>query len=90
MGIEIVFSILSILSLIFCITVMVDMTVFNQKVKEIRKGMTGKQIQNLTGLKLKILKVEANVYYAQVTSVLTMFRYRLVFCNGKLINKQRD
>lgn len=87
---EIVFSIISILSLIFCTAVMIDMTLFNSKIRDVRTGMTGKEIQRQTNLKLKILKVDGNVYYAQIISTLTMFKYRLVFCNGRLISKQRD
>ena len=90
MIIELVFSIISILSLVFCILVMTDMIIFLQKVKEIKTGMTGKEIQRITGLKLKIIRIESNVYYAQIISHFTMFKYRLVFCNGKLISKQRD
>ena len=90
MFVEIIFSIISVLSLIFCILVIVDSTIFSQKIKEVRTGMTGKEVQDITNMKLKILKIEGNVYYARISSYLTMFRYRLVFCNGKLISKQRD
>lgn len=88
---EIFFSIVSILSLIFCILVIVDMTLFSHKIRIITTGMTGKEIQVSTGLKLKILKIEpGNVYYARINSHLNFFRYRLVFYNGKLISKQKD
>ena len=90
MFVEIIFSIISILSLIFCILVIVDSTIFSQKIKEVRTGMTGKQVQEATNMKIRILKVEGNVYYARLSSYLTMFRYRLVFCNGRLLSKQRD
>lgn len=87
---EIIFAILSVLSLVFCVAVMIDMTIFNSKIRDVKSGMTGKEIQRITNLKLKILKIDGNVYYAQIISTLTMFKYRLVFCNGKLISKQRD
>lgn len=87
---EIFFSIVSILSLIFCILVIVDMTIFSSKMRNVSSGMTGKEIQDATGLKLKILKIESGVYYARIVSSLSFFHYRLVFCNGKLISKQKD
>lgn len=90
MGLEITFSIISVLSLIICLAIMIDRTLFMSKIRDVRSGMTGKQIQNLTGLKIKVIKVDGTVYYAIVSSYMTIFRYRLVFCNGKLINKQRD
>lgn len=90
MFLEIFFAVVSVIAFGLCITVMIDMILFFQKMKDVKTGMTGKQIQNVTGYKLQILKIDDAVYYARVTSKLKMFKFRLVFCNGKLINKQRD
>lgn len=90
MWVEVFFAIVSILSLLFCSAVIIDKTVFTQKVREISAGMTGREIQNITGLKVKITEVKGNVFYARINSTLSLFRYRLAFCNGKLVSKQRD
>lgn len=90
MWVEIFFAVVSVLSLVFCTAVIIDKAIFTQKVRDIMTGMTGRQIQELTGLKLQITKVSGNVFYARVSSGLSVFKYRLAFCNGKLISKQRD
>ena len=87
---EILFSILAVGALIFCVVMIVDKTVFDKKIKEIGLGLTGKEIQDMTGKKLKIVKVEGNSYQAIVMSTLTIFKYRLVFFEGKLISKQKE
>lgn len=92
MWVEIIFSIISILSLIFCTVIIIDRTIFTQKMHSIETGMTGKEIQEATGLKIRVTKIEnrGTIYYAKVHSFLTLFKYRLAFCNGKLVSKQRD
>ena len=87
---EIFFSIVAVLSLLFCSVVIIDRTIFEKKIKDIQTGMTGKEVEEVTGRKLQILKVERTTYYARLTSALTIFRYRLVFFNGRLISKTRE
>lgn len=90
MDIEIIFAIISVLSLLFCAAVIIDRAIFSQKVADIMTGMTGREIQDATKLKVEITEVKGNVFYARVRSTLSIFRYRLAFCNGRLISKQRD
>lgn len=87
---EIFFSIIAVLSLIFCSVVVIDKTIFDKRIKDIETGMTGKEVEKVTGRKLEILKLEKDTYYARLTSILTIFRYRLVFFNGRLISKHRE
>lgn len=84
---ELFFGIVSILSMLFAAVVLVDKTIFTYHIRQATRGMTGKQIQEITGLKLKIYKVDGKTYYALVHSTLTMFKYRLVFYEGKLLSK---
>lgn len=87
---EIFFSIVAILSLLFCSVVIIDRTIFDKKIREIETGMTGKDVERVTGRKLQIIKIEKNAYYARLTSTLTIFKYRLVFYNGTLVSKTRE
>lgn len=89
---EIFFAIIAMLALGFCIIVIIDRAIFNYKVNTIITGMTGRQIENLTGLKVYILDVSdgGKTYYATIRSKLTIFRYRLVFFEGKLLSKIAD
>ena len=89
MWIEIIFSIFSIASLLFFTLVVIDRVIFENKLKTVAEGMTGAQIQESSGLKLEILKVSGNTYYARIQSRLTIFKCRLIFLNGKLVSKQR-
>jgi len=88
MVLEIIFSILSVASLVFCALIVVDRTIFQGKVRLISIGMTGKEIEELTGFKLTILEIGRTSYSAQVRSMLTIFKCKLVFHNGRLVNKQ--
>lgn len=87
---EIVFGIISVLALVFCIIIVLDRALFMYKIKKIKNGMTGRQIENETNLRLRIFKIEGNSYNAQVISMLTIFKYRLTFFEGKLISKVRE
>lgn len=87
---EIFFSILAVLSLIFCSVIIIDRTIFDKRIRDIENGMTGKEVEKVTGRKLQIIKIEKDTYYARLTSILTIFKYRLVFFNGRLISKQRE
>lgn len=87
---EIFFSIVAVLSLLFCSVIIVDKTLFDRKIHYIESGMTGKEVEKVCGRKLEVLKVEKDTYYARLTSYLTIFHYRLVFFNGRLISKQRE
>ena len=88
---DIVFTIFFIIALIACVIIIVDYMIFRQKITLLREGMTGIQIQNITGKKLIIFSVENNgtVYRARISSMLTIFSYRLTFVDGKLISWQR-
>ena len=86
---EIFFSIVLIVSCVFCILVVMDRAIFAQRTKTVEIGMTGKEVQQNTGLKLKIINVEGNNYTAILFSTSTFFKLRLVFTNGRLISKQR-
>ena len=48
-------------------------------------------VQNITGLKVIITSVnkEDNIYYARVSSLLTIFNCRLMFLNGRLIEVKK-
>jgi len=85
-----IFGALSLLALIFCATIIIDRTIFTQRVKKIIVGKTGKEIQEETGLTVTILKVDGKKFYASVKSILGIFSYTLVFYNGTLISKNRD
>lgn len=87
---EIFFGILAMLSIIICTLIIVDKTLFEKKINSIDVGMTGREIQENTGLRLRIIKVDGNTYYARVISVSTIFKYRFAFYDGKLVNKQRE
>lgn len=87
---EIFFSIVAVLSLIFCSVIIIDRTIFDKRIRDIENGMTGKEVEKVTGRKLQIIKIEKDTYYARLTSILTIFKYRLVFFNGRLISKQRE
>lgn len=87
---EIFFCILAVLSLIFCSVVVVDKTIFDLNMRKIDPGMTGKEIERETGRKVTIVSIEKDRFYARIVSPLTLFRYRLIFINGKLVSKQRD
>lgn len=87
---EIIFSIIAVLSLIFCVVIIVDRTIFLRKLKEVEVGMTGKQVEEAAGYPLQIVSIEGTSYQAVVKSFLTIFKYRLVFYNGRLVTKQRE
>lgn len=87
---EVFFSILAIASLIFCSVIIIDKTIFDKRLRDVESGMTGKEVEQKTGRKLEILKIESGSYYARISSILRIFHYRLVFLNGRLISKQRE
>lgn len=87
-SIEIFLSIVLAISCIFSTLIVIDKAIFVQKTKNIRIGMTGKEVQDETGLKIRFLKIEGNSYYALVQSKLTVFKLRLVFVDGQLLSKQ--
>lgn len=89
MGVNIVYGVILVISCVFCALIVIDRALFSQKLRQIESGMTGKEIQDQTGLMIKILKIEGSAYYAMVSSKLTIFKMRLVFINGRLISKQR-
>jgi len=85
---EIFFGVLTVLSLIICIVLVIDLTVFRYSLKEITTGMTGEEIQNIIKRKLRIIQVRGgNSYIAIATSRTTVFKCRFIFVNGKLMNK---
>lgn len=87
---EVIFSIIAVLSLVFCVVIIVDRTIFTRKIKEIEVGMTGKEVEEAAGYPLQIVSIEGTSYQAVVRSFLTIFKYRLIFYNGKLVTKQRE
>ena len=86
---DVVFTIFFMLCLIIFIILIIDNVIFRSKTSMIETGMTGKEIQERTGLKVIIVSVQGNVYYARIQSKLTLFSYRLAFSNGRLVSKQR-
>lgn len=88
-ALEIIFTILAVLSLLFLVAVVVDKTIFDRRLKDAKKGMTGKEVQKNTGFKMKVIQIEGNQYTAEVRSFITLFKCKLIFVNGRLIIKQK-
>jgi hypothetical protein len=79
------FSILAALAIIFAAVVIFDRVFFKKKTKSVRVGMTGMEIQELTGLKLKIKEIKpGGQYSAEVRSLLKFFKIRYNFEKGRL------
>lgn len=88
---EIFFSIITVLSLVFCIGIIIDKTIFDMQTRNIETGMTGKEIEAVSKCKVYVISIKNNnTYYARIQSKLTIFKYRLVFFNGRLISKQKE
>lgn len=87
---EILVTVLAILSLIFATFVIIEKIIFDRKIHSTDIGMTGRDVEDCTGLKLHVLKVDGATYYAHIYSKFKLFKYRFVFLNGKLLSKQRD
>lgn len=87
---EIFFSILAVLSLIFCAFIVIDKTVFDRKLKRLKIGMTGKEIEEQENFRIQILDVKGLTYTARVFSKLTIFKCKLFFQDGKLMSKQKE
>lgn len=85
---EWIFAIAAILAVVFCTVVIADKIVFDKKLQNIEIGMTGKEIQKAANVKLKVIRLERNMYYARISSAFTIFKYQLVFRDGKLLQKQ--
>lgn len=83
------FAIAALLAVGFCVIVFADKITFDKKIQNIEQGMTGKQIENKANLKLDVIRIEGNTYYAKIYSPLKMFKYQLLFKDGKLLQKHR-
>jgi len=91
--ITVVFAVLTVISLIVCTGIIIDRVLFSKNIKKIDYGMTGREIEALTGLKLHIINlsvVNTNDYEAIVTSKATIFKYTLIFKDGKLYRKKAN
>ena len=86
---EWIFAIAAVLAVLFCAVVITDKIVFDKKLQQIEVGMTGKEVQRAANIKLKIIRLEKNMYYARISSPFSMFKYQLVFRDGKLLQKHR-
>ena len=87
---EIFFGVLTAVSLLVCIVLVIDATIFRYTTKEIHIGMTGEEVQETLGRKIRVVKVSGkNSYIAIATSRTTLFKCRLIFVDGKLMNKSR-
>lgn len=84
---EIACCIIAIISLAFLIVLVVDGTIFKKQVHELRTGMTGKDVQQFLNKKITIIEVNENSYIGEIHSVLTIFKCRLKFIDGKLAYK---
>ena len=65
---EILVTVLAILSLIFATFVIIEKIIFDRKIHSTDIGMTGRDVEDCTGLKLHILKVDGATYYAHIYS----------------------
>lgn len=91
--ITIFFAVLTVISLIVCTGIIIDRVIFVKNMKKVGYGMTGREIEAATGLKLHIsnLSVTGNGNYeAIVTSKATIFKYTLIFKDGKLYRKKAN
>lgn len=86
---EWIIGISAILAILFCAAVFTDKIIFDKKLQKIDPGMTGKEIQKAAHVKLKIIRIESNMYYARINSPLFIFRYQLTFRDGRLLQKHR-
>jgi hypothetical protein len=70
--------------------VIVDKILFDKKLKQVKKGMTGKEISK-TGLQLKIENInpKKNTFEATIHSKFKFYKYRLYFVDGKYQKKVR-
>lgn len=79
------FSILAALAIIFASVVVFDRIFFVKKTKVVKTGMTGMDIQELTGFKLKIKKIHGGgKYEAEMRSLLKFFKVKYHFEKGRL------
>lgn len=88
-ALEVIFTILAVLSMLFFIMIVVDKTIFDRRLKDAKKGMTGKEIQNKTGFTMRVIQAEGNQYTAEVRSFITLFKCKLIFVDGRLLTKQK-
>lgn len=71
-------------ALAFAGCVITDKILISKKLKAMRAGMTGYQVQEAAKVKLKFISMSGEYYYAKVISPLRFFRYELTFKNGRL------
>lgn len=86
---EWIFASAAIIAVLFCAVVITDKIIFDKKLARIESGMTGKQVQQAANIKLKIIRIEQNMYYARISSPFSIFKYQLIFRDGKLLQKHR-
>ena len=86
---EWIFASAAIIAVLFCAVVITDKIIFDKKLARIESGMTGKQVQQSANIKLKIIRIEQNMYYARISSPFSIFKYQLIFRDGKLLQKHR-
>lgn len=86
---EWIFASAAVLAVVFCAVVITDKIIFDKKLQNIEIGMTGKEIQRVANVRLKVIRLEKNMYYARINSPFSIFKYQLVFRDGKLLQKHR-
>lgn len=77
-------SILGLAAIAISACVITDRILIVKKLKVIKAGMTGHQVQDAAKCKLRFISVYGDCYYAQLISPLKFYKYNLKFKNGKL------
>lgn len=85
--IMVVIVFIAVLTLTICVST--DKILMQKKIKEMKVGMTGHQLQEAAKIKLKFLSMSGDYYYAKVISPMHFFKYNLVFKNGRLKEVER-
>lgn len=82
---------LTILIVVLTIVIM-EKIFFSRRMKRIQPGMTGKDIEHVTGYKLRVMDVDPmkNTFTARVRSPLRLFSYNLYFRNGRYSRRERN
>ena len=86
---DIFLSIIAIIGACLAILLVIDKAVFTSRLKYVKVGMTGREIQDM-GFKLYITEIsdkENGIYYAVICSRSTIFKKELSFSKGKLRRK---
>ena len=86
-AIEIIALVAILVLTVFVVVILLDNGFFKRKIERIEIGLTGGEIQNKYNVKLKNIEVNEDGYVARVYSVTRLFKYQLVFENGKLARK---